>query len=172
MIKKILLPTVAISGSLLACFGLLLATQGSKLIEVQFENEKVFYGELKDVVTPPVGALLSFGLGLGVASVFGWRQSVKKTWELENQIIQIQNQISSKDAQIQELKVAPSSPMLAQVEWFLDENKNVTSFTGVPTSVQKQQVVTVQPPTKPLVNPMSGFDYQQSSQNTAQNPAQ
>jgi hypothetical protein len=169
MLKKILLPTVVISGTLLACFGILLATQGSKRIDIQLENNQVFYGELRDVVSPPVGALVSVGVALGVASALGWQQSRHRRAELEQKVLQMQSQISNKDAQIQELKVAPSSPMLSKLEWFLDGGDNVTY-------PQDGQVVTrellAQPATEPVVKPISGFDYQVitnnqlSSQNT------
>jgi hypothetical protein len=172
MLKKILLPTVVISGTLLASFGVLLATQGSKRIDIQLESNQVFYGELKDVVSPPVGALVSVGVALGVASVLGWQQSKNRKAELEKKVLQLQSQISNKDAQIQELKVAPSSPMLSKLEWFLDGDDNVTSS-------QDGQVVTrellAQPATEPVVKPISGFDYQvittnqPSPQNTVQN---
>jgi hypothetical protein len=170
MLKKILLPTVVISGTLLLSFGILLATQGSKPIEIQLESKQVFYGELRDVVSPPVGALFSIGVALGVASVLGWQQSTKRSTELEQKVLQMQNQISNKDAQIQELKVAPLSPMLSKLKWFLDVDENVTPSPD-------EQVISTQPAIEPLVKPISGFDYQvittiQSSiQNTVQNTA-
>lgn len=61
MLKKILLPTVVISGTLLAGFGALLFTQGSKPVQVQFENRQVFDGRLRDIISPQLGALLTIG---------------------------------------------------------------------------------------------------------------
>ncbi len=172
MLKKILLPTVVISGTLLASFGILLATQGSKPIEVQLESKQVFYGELRDVVSPPVGALVTVGVALGVASILGWQQSTKRSAELEQKVLQMQSQISNKDAQIQELKVAPLSPMLSKLEWFLDGDDNVTPSREREVVTQR---LSAQPATEPVVKPISGFDYQVittnqlSSQNTVQN---
>ena len=124
MLKKILLPTVVISGTLFASFMLLLALQGSKPVKVQLDEQELFYGELKDFVSPGVGAAFSFGLGLAGAVLWTWQQSLRQSSELEKQLSNLQNQISEKDSQIHTLKVSPSSPMLSQLRWFLDEDES------------------------------------------------
>lgn len=124
MLKKILLPTVVISGTLFASFMLLLALQGSKPVKIQLEEQEIFYGELKDFVSPGVGAAFSFGLGLAGAVLWTWQQSLRQSSDLEKQLSNLQKQISEKDSQIHTLKVSPSSPMLSQLRWFLDEDES------------------------------------------------
>lgn len=161
MLKKILLPTVVIAGTLMTCFGVLLVTQGSKPVEVQLENRELFDGQLKDIVTPPVGAAISFAVALGTASVITWQQSSRKLSRLEKQLSQLQNQIRDKDCQIQELKVSPTSPMLAKLDWFLNTEESVkSSLTQITAQEEEEPVLSVQPATEPVVTPISGFGYE------------
>ncbi|MBF2066768.1 MAG: hypothetical protein IGS39_20470 [Calothrix sp. C42_A2020_038] len=122
MLKKIFLPTVVISGTLLAGFGALLITQGSKPVQIQLENRQVFDGQLRDILTPQIGALLTLGVTVATASVLAWHQSAKESSKLEKRVSQLQTEILYKDAQISELKVAPTSPMLSSLNWFLDRD--------------------------------------------------
>ncbi|NJM71843.1 MAG: hypothetical protein HC862_17510 [Scytonema sp. RU_4_4] len=103
---------------------LLLALQGSKPVKVQVEDQEMFYGELKDIVSPGVGASFSFGLGLAGVVLLTWQQSLRQSSELEKQLSNLQKVVSEKDSQIQALKLSPSSPMLSQLRWFLDEDES------------------------------------------------
>jgi hypothetical protein len=178
MLKKILLPTVVISGTLVASFGALLFTQGSKPVQIQLENRQVFDGQFKDIFTPQLGALLTIGITATTALVLAWRQSAKESSKLSKRLTRLQTEISYKDAQINELKVAPTSPMLSSLDWFL-EGEYVTSSvpkdtmrkeTMTPHTVKdtvkeipeqlSQPVLSVRPATKPLMTPMSSVSYQ------------
>ncbi|ARV60734.1 hypothetical protein BZZ01_20815 [Nostocales cyanobacterium HT-58-2] len=162
MLKKILLPTVVISGTLFASFILLLALQGSKPVKIQVEGQEVFYGEIKDIVSPGVGAAFSLGFGLSGVVLWGWQQSLRQSSHLEKQLSYLQKLISEKDSQIHELKLSPSGSMLSQLKWFLEEDENktqvVTSTTQAAFSTQTTTPVTTgdeptisQAVTKPLV---------------------
>ncbi len=168
MLKKLLLPTIVISGTLLAGFGVLLATQGSKPIEIQLDNRQFFYGELRDVISPPVGALISIGVGLATASLIGWQQTKKRTVALQVQVSQLQNQISDRDSQIQELKVAPSSLVLSKLDWFLQQEAGQTPFLASEV-LTPSQLPLVQPIAEPVVATVSGFDYQVITTNESSN---
>lgn len=169
MLKKILLPTVVISGTLLAGFGTFLFTQGSKPVQVQLENRQVFDGRVKDIISPQLGALLTIGVTATTASLLAWVYSAKESSRLEKRVSQLQTEISNKDAQISELKVAPQSPMLSSLNWFL-EGEHVTSSVARPTikeTVETQPVPTPEPvvavrrpATKPLVTPISSMKYE------------
>lgn len=124
MVKKILMPTVVISSTLFASFLLLIAVQGSKPVKIQVEGEEVFYGELKDFVSPGIGAAFSLGLGLAGAVVLGLQNSVHQSSALEKQLSHLQKLISEKDSQIEALKLSPSNPMLSQLNWFLEDDKS------------------------------------------------
>jgi hypothetical protein len=168
MLKKLLLPTIVISGTLLAGFGVLLATQGSKPIEIQLDNQQVFYGQLRDVISPPVGALISIGIGLGTASLIGWQQTKKRTVALQMQVSQLQSQISDRDSQIQELKVAPSSLVLSKLDWFLEQEAEQTPVLASEV-LTPSQLLPVQPVIEPVVATVSGFNYQVITTNQSSN---
>ncbi|MEC4885970.1 MAG: hypothetical protein SAL70_32345 [Scytonema sp. PMC 1070.18] len=145
MLKKIFLPTLVISSALFGAFLFLLAIQGSKPVKIQVESQEVFYGELKDIVSPATGATLSLGLGLAGALVVGLQQSVRQSSELEKQLSDLQNVISEKESQLEALKLSPYNPTLAQLTWFLeeDDNKLQTMTSNVTDKGQGQNLSTV-----------------------------
>lgn len=148
MFKKILLPTVVISGTLFASFMLLLALQGSKPVKIQTESQEIFYGELKDIVSPGVGAAFSLGLGLAGAVLWGLQKSLDQSSNLEKQLSNLQKEIAEKDSQIQALKLSPSNPTLSQLKWFLEENesKAQATITAVNTIARPQAAPPVSTP--------------------------
>jgi hypothetical protein len=167
MFKKILLPTVVISGTLFASFMLLLALQGSKPVKIQTESQEIFYGELKDIVSPGVGAAFSLGLGLAGAVVWGLQKSLDQSSNLEKQLSNLQKEIAEKESQIQALKLSPSNPTLSQLKWFLEENESKAQATtaavntiarpqaappvSTPVSTKTAETTISQTVTKPLV---------------------
>lgn len=167
MFKKILLPTVVISGTLFASFMLLLALQGSKPVKIQTESQEIFYGELKDIVSPGVGAAFSLGLGLAGAVLWGLQKSLDQSSNLEKQLSNLQKEIAEKDSQIQALKLSPSNPTLSQLKWFLEENESkaqpttvavntiartqVAPVVSTPVSTKTTEPTISQAVTKPLV---------------------
>ncbi|WP_414582068.1 hypothetical protein [Scytonema sp. PCC 10023] len=167
MFKKILLPTVVISGTLFASFMLLLALQGSKPVKIQTESQEIFYGELKDIVSPGVGAVFSLGLGLAGAILWGLQKSLDQSSNLEKQLSNLQQVIAEKDSQIQALKLSPSNPTLSQLKWFLEENETkaqattaavntvarteVAPVVSTPVSTKTTETTISQAVTKPLV---------------------
>ncbi len=104
MFKKIVLPTVAISGIIFAGFATFLAQYGSERIEVRVDNQNVFYGEVKDIVSPQMGVVLGLTLGVASIAVIGYSKSASKVELLEKQLLSIKKAISNKDAQIEELR--------------------------------------------------------------------
>lgn len=167
MFKKILLPTVVISGTLFASFMLLLGLQGSKPVKIQTESQEIFYGELKDIVSPGVGAAFSLGLGLAGAVVWGLQKSLDQSSNLEKQLSNLQKEIAEKESQIQALKLSPSNPTLSQLKWFLEENESKAQATitavntiarpqaappvSTPVSTKTTETTISQTVTKPLV---------------------
>lgn len=174
MFKKILLPTVVISGTLFASFMLLLALQGSKPVKIQTESQEIFYGELKDIVSPGVGAAFSLGLGLAGAVLWGLQKSLDQSSNLEKQLSNLQKEIAEKDSQIQALKLSPSNPTLSQLKWFLEENESkaqpttaavntiartqVAPVVSTPVSTKTTEPTISQAVTKPLV--ITNTEYQ------------
>ncbi len=104
MFKKVVLPTVAISGMIFAGFATFLAQYGSERIQVRVDNQNLFYGEVKDIVSPQMGVALGLTLGVASVAVIGYSKSVSKVELLEKQLSSIKKAISDKDAQIEELR--------------------------------------------------------------------
>jgi hypothetical protein len=104
MFKKVVLPTVAISGMIFAGFAAFLAQYGSDRIDIQVDNQNVFYGELRDIVSPQIGVALGLTLGVASIAVIGYSKSASKVELLEKQVLSIKKAISDKDVQIEELR--------------------------------------------------------------------
>ncbi|MUG92181.1 hypothetical protein F7734_06800 [Scytonema sp. UIC 10036] len=174
MLKKIILPTVVISGTLFASFLLLLALQGSKPVKIQVEGQEIYYGELKDFVSPGVGAAFSLGLGLAGALMVGLQHSVRQSSELEKKVLNLEHLVTEKDSQIKALQLSPANPMFSKLSWFLDEeNQTPTKAPSEATTVMydrqsaspiapetKEAVTAIQEKTQPLVITHSTYETQ------------
>lgn len=125
MLKKILVPTLVISGTIFTIFGVFVATQRERLVEIRIGEQQVYYGELRDLVSPQIGAGIALSLGLTSALVMGWVDSIRKTSQLEQRLASLQKQIAEKEAEINEFKLSPSNPDLSQLSWFFDDLRPV-----------------------------------------------
>ena len=104
MLKKVVLPTVVISGMIFAGFATLLGKYASERVEVKVDNQNVFYSEVRDIVSPQIGVILGLTLGAASIGVIGYSKSASKLKLLEKQLSSIKKAISDKDAQIEELR--------------------------------------------------------------------
>lgn len=104
MFRKVVLPTVAISGMIFVGFAMLLAQYSSERIEIQLENQSLFYGEVRDIVSPRMGVALGLMLGVGSVCVIGYSESAAKLKKLEKQLSSIQKTALDKDVRIEELR--------------------------------------------------------------------
>ena len=172
MSKKILLPTVIIGGTLFACFSLFLGTQGSKALEIEVENQQVFEGKLKDVISPSIGALFSIGLGASTAAVLGWGQSLRKNSKMEQQISNLQKLISQKELEIEDLRLSPSNLKRARLDLFLEDTQKHDISKETSTLIDQEQLETVTrnnfvvlnaTSTMPTAQSVIGLDRKQSS---------
>ncbi|NMG07638.1 hypothetical protein DP117_12400 [Brasilonema sp. UFV-L1] len=135
---------------------LLIALEGSKPVKVQVDDQEMFYGELKDFVSPGVGAGFSFGLGFAGVILWTWQKSLRQSSELEKELSNLQKVVSEKDSQIQALKVSPSNPMLSQLRWFLDEDESrVQAAISTPAAISTQNVSSAKQAT-PTVSTKNG----------------
>ncbi len=123
MSKKILLSTLVMGSTLFAVFSLFLATQGSKGLEIEVENQQIFEGQLKDAIPPSVGALFSLGLGISTASVLGWGKSLSQNSKMEQQILNLQKLVSQKELEIEDLRLSPSNLKRTQLDLFLEDTQ-------------------------------------------------
>ena len=143
MSKKIFLPTVVIGGTLFALFSLFLVTQGSKVLEVKVENQKIFDGKVKDVISPSIGALFCIGLSVNTAAVFGWGQSLRKNSKMEQQISHLQNLISQKELEIEDLRLSPSNLKHAQLDFFLEDGQKQEILEDMSSLVEQEETETL-----------------------------
>ncbi|MEM6401724.1 MAG: hypothetical protein AAF757_16070 [Cyanobacteria bacterium P01_D01_bin.116] len=104
MFKKVVLPTIAVSAMIFAGFSTLLAQYGSERIEVRVNSQDIIYGEVRDFVSPGMGAVLSLTLGLASIAIIGYSESASKLEKLEKQLLSVQEAISDKDVRIEELR--------------------------------------------------------------------
>ncbi|BAY84938.1 hypothetical protein NIES267_44360 [Calothrix parasitica NIES-267] len=104
MFKKVVLPTVAISGIIFIGFAVLLGQYSSERIEIQLENQSFFFGEVRDIVSPGMGVAFALMLGVGGISVIGYSESTAKLKKLEKQLSSIQKTVLDKDVRIAELR--------------------------------------------------------------------
>lgn len=172
MFRKVVLPTLVISGSFLTAFGVIIASQGSKSIEVRSDNEQVLNARVRDVFSPTMGVLLSAGIGLAAWTAIGCGYSLKKSNDLESQVTKLQNLIAEREKQIQALKLEPNSPMMSQLKWFIDEEPDqpqqipdqevpqAINSTTVDSVKVNSTTMEVRPPVEPVVRASSGFDYE------------
>jgi hypothetical protein len=133
MFKKILLPSLAISGILFGSYCMFLAVQGQKSVDIKLGDDRVVYSPLRDVLSPTVGAIFSLGLGAASGLLIGWRQSVHKSNQLDLQLSNLQKLISEKESEIEAIKLSPFNPALSQLSWFL-EDEIVSQTNPYPTN--------------------------------------
>lgn len=123
-LKKFFLTPAVISASVFAALTLPLAVLGNKPVTIQLQQEPVFYGQLRDVATPYLGlaSVLSVGAGVASIAVAGWRQSSRKSSEVEAQLSGLAQHLKEKEAQLEALKHSESRLEASGLKAFLDED--------------------------------------------------
>ncbi|MGD1871846.1 MAG: hypothetical protein ACFB02_02220 [Mastigocoleus sp.] len=125
--RKILLPTFIVGSIVFAACSLIFMTQGSKTLQVRLDRQDVLNGTVKDTVSPFTAVLFSLGVGLSVYAIVGWKQSLHKSYEMSRTISNLQQLISEKESQIQEMKMSPSQINRSQLDWFLEEREELVT---------------------------------------------
>lgn len=122
-LKKFVLTPVVISASVFAVLTLPLAFLGNKPVTIKLQEDPVFYGQLRDVAAPYLGLAGALALGSGVASVAlaGWRQSKRKSEEVEAQLSGLAQHLQQKETQLEALKFSEARLEASGLKVFLDE---------------------------------------------------
>lgn len=130
-LQRCLLPAAILSGVIFSTATLPLAVLGSEPVTIQVKNEPVFSGQLKDLATPYLGLATAISLGVGVTSlaVMSWRQSSRKSAQVEEQVSQLQQHLKTKEAQIEELKFSTTRLEAAGLDFFLQDDSHTASST-------------------------------------------
>ena len=97
-LTKFILPPVLASAAVFSVMTVPLALIGDKQIDINFQEETLFFGKLRDVALPYVVVATGMSLGAGISAVAlsGWRKSSRKSTEVEQQISQLELQLQQK----------------------------------------------------------------------------
>lgn len=119
-----LLGSLLLSGTVFAAATLPLATFGNKPVAIQSEGQPVFTGPFKDLAGPYLGLSLVLSVGAGVTNlaVLRWHRASQTLGQTEAQLLALKQQLSDKDALIENLRFSPTRLQAAGLERFLQED--------------------------------------------------
>lgn len=121
--NKFVLTPVLLSATVLIIMTLPLVFLSKKPVTIQLQKEPVFQGQLRDISTPYLclASVLSLGAGVASAAFSGWRNSSRKSSQVESQLSTLARKIQEKEAQIQALQSSELQLADTQLPTFLDE---------------------------------------------------
>ncbi|MCJ8278775.1 MAG: hypothetical protein MJK14_02220, partial [Rivularia sp. ALOHA_DT_140] len=151
-----------------------LALIGDKQININFQEETLFFGKLRDVALPyvVVATGLSLGAGISTIAISGWRKSSRKSSKVEEKISQLELQLQQKEELLKEFKLSETRLQVSGLNNFLEEqtlspvikDNSTLNTENVSQSQIHQPIETVspqQPQTKSQdttsANAVSGF---------------
>ncbi|MBV6621787.1 MAG: hypothetical protein KI793_02345 [Rivularia sp. (in: Bacteria)] len=134
-LTKFILPPVLASAAVFSAMTVPLALIGDKQININFQEETLFFGKLRDVALPyvVVATGLSLGAGISTIAISGWRKSSRKSTEIEGQIFQLEQQLQQKEELLKEFKLSETRLQVSGLNNFLEEQVSSTASKGYPT---------------------------------------
>jgi DNA-binding transcriptional MerR regulator len=143
-LRKFILPPLMTSACVFAAVTAPIFVMGSKQIDIKLDQEPFLSGKVREVAFPYVAAAtaITVGAGLSVAAFSGWRNSAKKSSEIEEQISNLERQIQEKEELLKELKLSEGRLQISGLQAFLEEEE--ASFANV--SHQKSFAAAVSQP--------------------------
>ncbi|NEO97270.1 MAG: hypothetical protein F6K58_00845 [Symploca sp. SIO2E9] len=122
-LQKFVLTPIVFSASVFAVLSLPLALLGPNEINLQMEKEQIFHGRLRDVATPYLGLAAAISVGAGVTSVAvaGWRESSRKSAQVEEQLLTLKQDLQEKEGVLEKLKLSESKLTASGLKEFLSE---------------------------------------------------
>ncbi|RUS96181.1 hypothetical protein DSM106972_088520 [Dulcicalothrix desertica PCC 7102] len=158
---KFILPPVIAAAGVFSAMSLPLAMMGDKPVGIRYEEEPVFDGRIRDIAPPYVVFVtaLSFGVGIGVAAIGGWRTSARKSSLFQHQLTTLEDDLQQKDKLLKELKLSESRLQVSGLASFLDDEVpfDQPALKALP-AVVNQPVVQ-----EPVIAQTSAQKYQQYS---------
>ncbi|MBD2022518.1 hypothetical protein H6F43_20260 [Leptolyngbya sp. FACHB-36] len=122
---------------------------GSEPVNVQLKEESVFDGRLKDIAAPYLGLATFFSLGAGAAGVAiaGWRHSSRRSQHIEQTLSGVQQQLQTKESQLEEVLLSHSSLAASGLDGFLQDSpaKSEPSIHHSPVSATHPEHSIAQP---------------------------
>ncbi|HEY9748320.1 MAG TPA: hypothetical protein V6C63_06570 [Allocoleopsis sp.] len=148
-LKSFLLPAILLSSTVFSSLTLPLAVFGSQPLDIRIQQEPVFSGQLKDVAAPYLGFAAALSIGAGVASVAvtGWRQSSRKSAQVEEQLSSLKEHLQVKETQLEELKLSEVRLAATGLSEFLHDKPAQAVTATVVNSTQPVVITAATPST-------------------------
>ena len=150
-LTKFILPPVLASAAVFSAMTVPLAVIGDKQININFQEETLFFGKLRDVALPyvVVSTALSLGAGVSAVAISGWRNSSRKSSEIEQQLSQLQEKLQQKEELLKEFKLSETRLQISGLNNFLDEqasSQTSKSYSSLNSPSLSQAAVAQTPP--------------------------
>ena len=122
-LSKFILPPVFASSVVFSAMTVPLAVIGDKQININFQEETLFFGKLRDVALPyvVVSTVLSLGAGVSTLAISGWRNSSRKSTIIEQQLSKLEQHLQQKEELLNEFKLSETRLQISGLNNFLDE---------------------------------------------------
>lgn len=143
-LKQYVLTPVILSAAVFSALTLPLAVFGSKPVTIQFQQEPIFSGQLRDVATPYLGFATALSLGTGLASIAltGWRQSTRKSSQVEEELSTLAQSLKEKEQQLQSLLLSESRLSASELKAFIDEDLPLApAREEAPATATRQEIL-------------------------------
>ncbi|NJL10852.1 MAG: hypothetical protein HC908_13640 [Calothrix sp. SM1_7_51] len=122
-LRKFVLPPVITSAVVFAAVTAPVFVLGSKQINIELDREPWVNGTIREVALPyvAVATAMTLGAGISVAAIGGWRNSAKKSAQIEQELSSLEKHLQEKDSLLKELKLSEARLQLTGLKSFLDE---------------------------------------------------
>jgi len=123
-IKKILLQTFVIPGTVFCACTLPLAVLGSEPVVIEFQEERIFAGQLREIASPYLifATALSIGTGFAAMAIAGWQQSSQKYALAEQELLDLQQALKEKEIELENIKLSDSRLAAFGLSSFLEDD--------------------------------------------------
>lgn len=141
-LRRFVVTPMIISASIFGVLTLPLAILGDQLVTIQSQDEPIFHGRLRDpnVATPylSIATLLSLAAGTASVAVSGWRQSSRKSAEVEAQLSNLAQNLKEREELLESIKLSESNLTASGLASFLDEELQVEAMPSFQEEVNSQ----------------------------------
>lgn len=144
LLNKFVLTPVLLSATVFAILSVPLVIFGKEPVSIQFQEEPLFSGKLRDISSPYLGlaGVLSLGTGFAAVAVEGWRRSNDKSSLVEAQLLDLAKNIQQKETQLEALKLADFQLENSELNTFVDEPIQVSNIAPQATSFVEPLIIT------------------------------
>jgi hypothetical protein len=109
-LKRILLQAFVIPGTVFCASTIPLAVFGSERVAIEFRDEPIFTGQLRQIASPYLALATTISIGAGLAGIAtsGWRQSHQRSTRVEEQLSALKQALKEKEIEIENIKLSDS----------------------------------------------------------------